>query len=59
MRTNDVGLITFKFKYGVEYIEEGQQIMIREGSTKAVGYISKVYSMDQMPPGLVDNYIAD
>lgn len=57
MRTNDVGVIRFKFKYGVEYVEEGQQIMIREGNTKAVGYITKVFAFNEPPADLTDNYI--
>jgi GTPase len=39
MRANDQGVIRFKFKYGVEFIEKGSQIMVREGNTKAFGYI--------------------
>jgi GTPase len=57
MRTNDVGIIRFKFKYGVEFVEEGQKIMIREGSTKAVGYITEVFPMNEPPEDLRDNYI--
>lgn len=57
MRTNDVGTIRFKFKYGVEFVEEGQQIMIREGSTKAVGVITKVFPMNDPPEDLSDRFI--
>jgi hypothetical protein len=39
MRANDQGIIRFKFKYGVEFIEKGAKIMVREGNTKAFGYI--------------------
>ena len=46
MRTGDEGTIRFKFKYGVEFVEQGAKIMVREGNTKAFGYISKVYPMN-------------
>lgn len=39
MRTGDSGVIRFKFKYGVEYIEKNAKVMIREGNTKAFGFI--------------------
>jgi GTPase len=49
MRTGDSGVIRFKFKYGVEYIEKNAKIMVREGSTKCFGYVTKVYPMLQPP----------
>ena len=33
MRTGDSGLVRFKFVAGVEVLEEGDQIMIREQKT--------------------------
>lgn len=56
MRTGDSGVIRFKFKYGVEYIEKGAKIMVREGNTKATGFITNVYSMNNPPTDLVDNF---
>ena len=56
MRANDQGIIRFKFKYGVEFIEKGAKIMVREGNTKAFGYISEVYPMNSPPSDLVDNF---
>ena len=59
MRTGDEGIIRFKFKYGVEFIEKGAKIMVREGNTKAFGSIIKVYPMNQPPEDLVDNFTAN
>jgi len=56
MRTNDQGRIRFKFKYGVEFIEKGDKIMIREGNTKAFGHISDIFSMHSPPKDLVDKF---
>ena len=56
MRANDQGTIRFKFKYGVEFVEKGAKIMIREGNTKAFGQISHVYPMNDPPKDLVDNF---
>lgn len=56
MRPNDKGTIRFKFKYGVEFIEVGDKIMLREGNTKAFGQIQKIYPMNQPPADLVDNF---
>ena len=33
--------------------------MVREGNTKAFGYISKVYPMNSPPRDLVDNFTAN
>lgn len=56
LRPNDKGIIRFKFKYGVEYIEVGDKIMLREGNTKAFGQILNVYPMNSPPKDLVDNF---
>lgn len=57
MRNGDSGVIRFKFKYGVELIEEGAKIMVREGNTKAFGFIKHTYPMNAPPADLVDNFI--
>lgn len=57
MRNGDSGLIRFKFKYGVELVEQGAKIMVREGNTKAFGFIKDVYPMNSPPKDLVDAYI--
>ena len=43
LRVGDVGTVLFKFMYGVEVLESGHKIMLREGTTKAVGYVSHVW----------------
>jgi len=57
MRNGDSGVIRFKFKYGVELVEQGAKIMVREGNTKAFGFIKDVYPMNSPPKDLVDAYI--
>jgi len=59
MRTGDEGIIRFKFKYGVEFIEKDAKIMVREGNTKAFGFITRVYPMNDPPTDLVDNFTAN
>ena len=56
MRTGDQGVIRFKFKYGVEYIEKNAKIMIREGNTKCFGYVTHVYPMNSPPKDLEDKF---
>jgi len=46
MRSNDKGRIRFKFKYGVEMIEKGDKVMIREGTTQATGHIIEAFPMN-------------
>jgi GTPase len=57
MRNGDSGIIRFKFKYGVELVEKGAKIMVREGNTKAFGFIKEIYPMNQPPKDLVDAYL--
>ena len=59
MRANDQGKIRFKFKYGVEFIEKGAKIMVREGNTKAFGQILETYPMNDPPADLVDNFMTN
>ena len=59
MRANDQGTIRFKFKYGVEFIEKGAKIMVREGNTKAFGQIMETYPMNDPPADLVDNFMTN
>lgn len=49
MRAGDEDIIRFKFKYGVELIEIGAKLMIREGNTKCLGHVTKVYPMGENP----------
>jgi hypothetical protein len=57
MRTNDTATVRFKFKYGVEIINEGAQVMMTEGNTKAVGVITKIYPMNNPPTDIVDRFM--
>lgn len=59
MRANDQGRIRFKFKYGVEFIQKGAKIMVREGNTKAFGTIVETYPMNDPPADLVDNFLVN
>lgn len=59
MRTGDEGTIRFKFKYGVEFVEKNAKIMVREGNTKAYGYITRIYPMNEPPKDLVDKFTAN
>jgi GTPase len=43
LRTNETGLIKFKFMYYPEMIKVGQVIVFREGRTKGQGYITHIY----------------
>lgn len=44
LRTGDKGLIRFRFMYYAEYLKPGSTIMFREGRTKGLGYVTKVYT---------------
>ena len=44
LRTGDTGKITFKFMYNEEYLQEGSPFLLREGRTKILGYIGKVFN---------------
>lgn len=43
LRTGDRDMVTFKFIKNPEYLSVGSRIVFREGRTKAVGTIAKVY----------------
>ena len=45
LRTGDKGLIRFRFLYSPEFLKEGSTIMFREGRTKGLGHVTKVYHM--------------
>lgn len=44
LRTGDKGLIRFKFMYYPELLKAGSTIMFREGKTKGMGYVTKVFT---------------
>ena len=43
VRSGDVSNAEFMFKYRPEYIEEGSRITFREGRTKGIGTITKIF----------------
>ena len=49
MRLQDKGTIKFRFMYRPEFLKEGTTILFREGRTKGLGVITKVFlpSKDQ------------
>uniref|UniRef100_A0A915C8B1 Tr-type G domain-containing protein n=1 Tax=Parascaris univalens TaxID=6257 RepID=A0A915C8B1_PARUN len=49
LRTGDRDLVTFRFIRNPEYIRVGSRMVFREGRTKAVGTVTKVYP--HMPAG--------
>ena len=44
LRTGDQGKILFKFMYNEEYLQPGSPFLLREGRTKILGYIGKIYT---------------
>ena len=52
MRNGDSGIIRFKFKYGVEFIDKGAKLMVREGNTKAFGFVKEIYTITSPPKDL-------
>ena len=52
LRNGDSGIIRFKFKYGVELIDKGAKLMVREGNTKAFGFVKETFPMNQPPSDL-------
>ena len=54
MCVGDEGIIRFKFKYGVEFVEKGAKILIRDTTTQMHGVISQIYGMNEPPQDFVD-----
>lgn len=46
MRVGDTGTVLCRFKYGVEMISVDQKVLLRDSNTKAIGFITKVFSME-------------
>lgn len=42
LRTGDKGVVKFRFKYYPEYMRPGLNILLREGSTKILGIVTKI-----------------
>lgn len=45
LRSNDKGSIHFRFLYHPEYMKKDSTILLREGRTKILGIVTKVYPM--------------
>ena len=43
MRTGDTGYIKFRFMYRPEYLKVGTTILFREGRTKGLGVVSRIF----------------
>ena len=43
LRNEDRGLVKFSFKYRPEFVKEGETILLREGKTKIIGTITKIF----------------
>ncbi|HUU77166.1 MAG TPA: GTP-binding protein [candidate division Zixibacteria bacterium] len=43
IRTGDKAIVKFRFLYNPEYLKEGTKIIFREGRTKGIGQITKVF----------------
>jgi len=43
MRNQDKGFIKFRFMYRPEYLKVGTTILFREGRTKGLGVVSRVF----------------
>jgi GTPase len=42
LRTNDKGIVRFRFVYNNEYIKQGEPFILREGRSKIMGVITKI-----------------
>jgi GTPase len=43
LNTGDKGLVRFRFAYYPELLKAGATIMFREGRTKGLGYVTRVF----------------
>lgn len=43
LRTGDKGIVRFRFMYNAEFLKPGSTVLLREGRTKILGVITKVY----------------
>jgi GTPase len=50
MRTGDTGFIKFRFMYRPEYLKIGTTILFREGRTKGLGVVSKIFPESGFEP---------
>jgi GTPase len=45
LRSSDKGVIRFKFLYHPEYLKKDSTILLREGRTKILGVVTRVYEI--------------
>jgi len=51
LRSGDKGQITFRFMFNSEYLKPNSTFLLREGRTKILGFITKVFNkLDDLPP---------
>lgn len=50
LRTGDKAIINFSFKYSPEYLKPGLSFLLREGRTKILGQVTRVFTMDTKNP---------
>ena len=44
LRTGDKDVLRFKFCYNNEYLKKGSLFLLREGRTKILGIVSKIFT---------------
>lgn len=47
LRARDEAIIRFRFKYCSEYLTEGRTFLLREGTTKIIGQVTKVFHVNK------------
>jgi len=47
LRNGDKGLVKFKFMYNAEYVKTGLTVLLREGRTKILGIITRVFDSQE------------
>lgn len=50
LRTGDKAIIKFSFKYSPEYLKPGLSFLLREGRTKILGQVTRVFVMEKKNP---------
>jgi len=45
LRSSDKGVIKFRFMYHPEYIKKDSTILLREGRTKILGVVTRIFNM--------------
>ena len=50
-RSEDTALIRWRFKENTEFIKEGSTILMRDGRTKMIGVVSRVYFEEEEQSG--------